>query len=60
MLGENTWAIFIGTPQLQNYFYELHKFAEKTEGWYTVVLPANKTGVVPQDELDQAGEIMGE
>lgn len=60
MLGENTWAIFIGTPQLQNYFYELHKFAEKTEGWYTVVLPANKTGVVPKDELDQAREIMGE
>lgn len=60
IMGENTWCIFIGTPQLQNYFYELHKFAEKTEGWYTVVLPADKTGVVPQDELDQAREIMGD
>ena len=58
--GEKTWCIFIGTPQLQNYFYEIHKYAEKTDGWYTVVLPASKTKVVPEDELKQARDIMGD
>lgn len=59
MNGEKTWCVFIGTPMLQNYFYEVYEYAKKTEGWYAVSLPVSETKVVPQDELDQAKKIMG-
>ncbi len=58
--GEHTWCVFIGTPQLQNYFYQIFEYAQKTEGWYSVVLPVSETKVVPESELEQAKKIMGE
>lgn len=58
--GEHTWCVFIGTPQLQNYFYQIYEYAQKTEGWYSVVLPVSETKVVPEAELEQAKKIMGE
>ena len=60
LAGEHTWCVFIGTPQLQNYFYQIYEYAKKTDGWYNVILPVSETKVVPLDELDQAKKIMGE
>lgn len=58
------WAIFIGTPKGHDNFYEMLKLANKrmAEGrnWYATVLPHWETGVLPQSELDDALEEMGE
>lgn len=54
------WAIFIGTPKGKNHFHEMHERAKKLtgEGWFTVVLRASETGVVPMDELRDARNTM--
>lgn len=48
------WAIFIGTPKGVNLFSELFYRAQKEEGWKADLRRASDTGVVPQEELDQA------
>jgi hypothetical protein len=46
------WAAFIGTPKGQNAFYELHQRAEASDDWYSVLLKASKTGIIPAAELE--------
>lgn len=45
------WAIFIGTPKGQNYFYELYNRAKVTEGWFNKVYKASQTNILPDSEL---------
>ena len=47
------WATFIGTPKGRNAFHERLTRA-KAEGWFWELLPASKTGILPQSELDDA------
>lgn len=47
------WAVFIGTPKGHNSFYHLWSRA-KEEGWFTLMLKASETGLVPEAELDLA------
>lgn len=56
------WAIFIGTPRGQNHFYDLYTAAEKEsmENWFAAIYKASETGVVAQDELDDAKMTMSE
>lgn len=51
------WATFIGTPKGKNDFYDINERA-KREGWFTSVLRASETGIVPQTELDDARSMM--
>ncbi len=46
------WAVFIGTPKGRNSFYRIHEHAERDPAWYSSVLKASVTGLLPQAELD--------
>jgi phage terminase large subunit len=49
------WATFIGTPKGRNAFYDIYKRSEAdTEGWYSVMLRASQTGILPEAELADA------
>lgn len=52
------WATFIGTPQGHNHFYELYQQAQQQAGWHTALYRADETGILPQDELDAARQVM--
>lgn len=48
------WAIFIGTPQGQNHFYDVYKIAteNKSGNWFVALHKASLTGVIPKEELE--------
>jgi len=48
------WATFIGTPKGHNQFWEIYNNATKDDSWYVKTLRASQTGLIPQDELDDA------
>ena len=48
------WAVFIGTPKGHNQFWDIYNNATKDESWYVKTLRASQTGLIPQDELDDA------
>ena len=58
----NGWAVFAGTPNGRNHFHELLCRADDdlTGNWYGKVLKASETGVLSQEELDDARFIMSE
>ncbi len=55
------WATFIGTPKGKNEFYELWVEAcKKPDMWFTMMLKASESKLLPQDELDEMRADMGE
>jgi hypothetical protein len=52
------WATFIGTPMGHNHFYDLYQQAQSDQGWHTACYRASDTGILPQDELDAARQVM--
>lgn len=54
------WALFIGTPNGKNQFYDVAHRARTTEGWYFAEYKASDTGVIPVDELEAARSQMTE
>ena len=48
------WATFIGTPKGHNSFYDIYNAAQKNPNWYTKVLRADQTMILPESELDDA------
>ncbi len=53
-------AIFLGTPNGKNHFYNIYKEAEAEEKWLARTYSALETGIIPQSELDDARRTMGE
>lgn len=47
-------ATFIGTPKGRNAFHEIYERAKLDPQWATFFLPASKTMILPQTELDAA------
>lgn len=46
------WAVFIGTPRGRNDFWRVHQYAQThPEDWYSLVLRASDTGLLPPAEL---------
>ena len=45
------WAVFIGTPKGRNDFWRIHKAAETDPEWYSLVLRASETHLLPASEL---------
>ena len=41
------WAIFIGTPQGYNSFYDLYKYAQEEKKWHSAMYKASETGIIP-------------
>ena len=54
------WATFIGTPKGHNAFYDIYNDATKKPNWYTKVLRADQTMLLPQSELDDAKASMSD
>jgi hypothetical protein len=52
------WALFIGTPKGKNAFYDLYDHAANDEKWFTIVHKASETGIVADEELEDARGIM--
>lgn len=51
----NGWAVFIGTPRGKNEFYKtFEKAIQEPNEWYSLVLRASETGILPPQELDSA------
>jgi hypothetical protein len=47
------WCIFIGTPKGKNHFYERYNKAVSNPSWYTKILPADESGIIPKAELEE-------
>jgi phage terminase large subunit len=45
------WAIWIGTPKGKNAFYRLYEDNINDPDWYTALLRASESGVLPESEL---------
>lgn len=56
------WAMFIGTPNGKNHFYELRKYALESGDpeWFTAIYKASETGIIPESELRSARATMTE
>ena len=54
------WAVFIGTPKGHNSFWDVYNQATKDPKWYAKTLRASQTGLLDQDELDDAKKMMSE
>lgn len=54
------WAIFIGTPKGTNEFYDLFKYAsdEANTNWWSFILKASESGLIPEEELKDARGVM--
>jgi phage terminase large subunit len=48
------WAVFIGTPKGRNAFFELWRRAQSEPGWFSMMLKASETGLIPESELESA------
>jgi len=55
------WCVFIGTPNGKNEFWRIKEEARlNPDKWFLMVLPASRSGILAQDELDDARRIMSE
>jgi hypothetical protein len=52
------WALFLGTPNGKNQFYELHKYAQSEPSWFSAVYKASETGILTPLELAEARKVM--
>lgn len=48
------WACWIGTPKGRNAFFNIWENAERANNWFRLMLRASETGLLAQDELDEA------
>jgi phage terminase large subunit len=48
------WAVFIGTPKGRNAFFALWRRAQAEANWFSLMLKASDTGLIPADELELA------
>jgi hypothetical protein len=51
------WAVFIGTPKGRNAFCELWEKAKADPAWFTLMLKASETGILPAQELAASGNL---
>ncbi len=52
------WATFIGTPKGRNAFFDIWDNALRSDDWFTLCLRASETGILSQEELDDARKMM--
>ena len=48
------FATFIGTPRGRNAFHEVWQRSQREPGWFSLMLKASETGLIPEDELAAA------
>jgi phage terminase large subunit len=54
------WAVFIGTPRGRNAFFELWRRSQSEDGWFSLMLKASETGLIPDSELELARRDLSE
>ncbi|MGD0638264.1 MAG: hypothetical protein ABSA72_09545 [Nitrososphaerales archaeon] len=54
------WCVWIGTPKGRNAFFRLYDAALKDPEYFTMLLKASESGILPADELLSAKKHMGE
>ena len=54
------WAVFIGTPKGRNDFWKIHQTAQSSDEWFSMVLRASASGLLPQHELDDMRRMLTE
>jgi phage terminase large subunit len=52
------WALFIGTPNGKNQFYDIAKQAQREDGWFFAAYKASETNLLPAAELVDARRSM--
>jgi hypothetical protein len=52
------WALFLGTPNGKNQFYDLHRFAQQEPTWFSAVYKASETDILSAEELAAARAVM--
>jgi len=52
------WALFIGTPNGKNQFYEVCQLAKSEKEWFFAEYKASDTKIIDQEELDSARRSM--
>ena len=55
-VDSDRWAMFIFTPKGQNYAFEMWNKAQTNSEWYTSLLRASESGIIPSQELVKAKE----
>ena len=46
------WMVLMGTPKGKNHFYDYHRKAMNDPMWFSMVLKASTSGIIPREELD--------
>ena len=54
------FAVFIGTPKGKNQFYDTHERSKTEANWFSMTLPANVSGILPDDDLREMQRQMDE
>lgn len=54
------WCVWIGTPKGRNAFFRLYDKACSDPEYWTMMLPASASGILPQSELESAKKAMGQ
>lgn len=52
------WATFIGTPKGRNAFFEVYSRAEVDDDWFSLMLKADESGLIDDEELEDARRSM--
>ena len=52
------WAVFIGTPKGRNDFHAVYEHARTSQDWFSMVLRADESGLLPEAELADARQMM--
>jgi hypothetical protein len=60
LVDRQGWALFCGTPNGRNQFYETWKDAEEKKGWFRRMYKASETGIILSEELERARGEMSE
>ena len=47
------WACFLGTPKGKNHFWDIHERSKVEENWYSLTLPADVSGILPLEDLNE-------
>jgi hypothetical protein len=54
------WAVFIGTPKGRNHFHQIYELSQSDPDWFSLVLRADKTGILDDAELAEMRRMMTE
>jgi len=60
LADRNGTAVFIGTPRGRNAFWEMWKRSQEDDEWFSLMLKASETGLIPAAELARAKRDLSE